>query len=178
MPRPQKHSCQQQSYTRRRGSWMHAPQPEAALPPPFLSPVDPHHPVLAGEHLLEVLEADVKVADQRAAHAVHAALAELALGRLGEAAGAGRVVGRAQRAGPCLPCCPHFTPFLLPHSAPLIVCLVSRFPYSLFLWKHNGPPKWTARASKSATSNQAGRPAPLCPLAEAAPPAPRRATHS
>jgi len=56
-------------------------------PTPPTPPVDPHHPVLRGEHLLEVLQAHVQLADGGAPHAVEAALTKLALGGLRKAVG-------------------------------------------------------------------------------------------
>lgn len=60
----------------------------AALVPQGLVPhaVDAHHPVLAGEHLLKVLEGDTGVTNDRLAHAVKPVGTKVALRSLRVAA--------------------------------------------------------------------------------------------
>jgi hypothetical protein len=53
----------------------------------YPSPVDAHHPVLAGEDLLKVLQRQISLADLRVAHAVVAVHAKLALSGRRKAAG-------------------------------------------------------------------------------------------
>lgn len=64
--------------------------------------VDPHHPVLAGEDLLKVVQLDAQLADDGLPHPVIPALSGGDLGLVGEAAERGRSASVLSDSSDCI----------------------------------------------------------------------------